>query len=141
MGQRSGLRPAAQRCSDPALATGTALMIPPPPNTIDLRGKRYGRLSIPEAAEPVSEGGHVSWPCDCDCGTKGHLVRGTKLRTGKIVSCGCYRADPRIRQAATLALSAAKRKRIARIGGAARAARCPGPKCIAIFPAASTPRL
>ena len=36
--------------------------------------------------------------CDCD-GTR-KLVRGTKLRDGSTVSCGCERADPEVRSAA-----------------------------------------
>ena len=65
----------------------------------NLRGRRFGRLKVPETAEPVVRGGHAYWPVICDCGAH-DLVRGTKLREGRIKSCGCLRADPEVRRAA-----------------------------------------
>ena len=58
---------------------------------LDLRGKRFCRLFVSLDAEPVIRG-HAYWPCVCQCGAH-TLVRGTKLRSGRIVSCGCWRRD------------------------------------------------
>ena len=85
----------------------------------DLAGKRFGRLRIPNTAEPEIRDRHAYWPYVCDCGRKGH-ARGSKLVAGGIVSCGCERADPNIRQAARMKTSARQRKAIARMGGEAR---------------------
>jgi len=65
----------------------------------DLRGRRFGRLKVPETVEPVVRGGHAYWPVICDCGAH-DWVRGTKLRDGSIKSCGCERADPEVRRLA-----------------------------------------
>lgn len=58
----------------------------------DLTGQRFGRLTVISRAEDyVLPSGHrrVQWLCHCDCGTK-KVVRGTHLKSGAIVSCGCY---------------------------------------------------
>jgi hypothetical protein len=36
-----------------------------------------------------SKNGHSNWLCKCDCGTEKEIL-GTNLKTGKVVSCGCY---------------------------------------------------
>lgn len=83
----------------------------------DLTGQKFGRLTVRELHG--SEGGHASWTCDCECG-KETQVRGTRLRSGRIVSCGCWRADPAVRRAAMLRVPAKRRKQIAQLGKAAR---------------------
>jgi hypothetical protein len=97
--------------------------IPLPINTIDETGNRYGRLVVLEYAgreEPLEagQGGPARWLCQCDCGNQ-IAVRGKRLRVGRQVSCGCERADPNIRQAARMKVSARRRKAIAVMGGAA----------------------
>lgn len=64
----------------------------------DIRGQRFGLLRVPDKAEPEMRDGHAYWPVICDCGTR-KWVRGSKLREGRIVSCGCQRADPGVRRA------------------------------------------
>jgi len=67
----------------------------------DMRGKRLGYLEVPKDAEPEMHGGHAYWPATCrynDCG-RVKMVRGTKMRGRRIVSCGCMRADPEVRSA------------------------------------------
>jgi hypothetical protein len=53
----------------------------------DCTGQRYGRL-IAVRRGPDSKAGHVRYYCDCDCGTKDHLVTASGLRNGQ-KSCGC----------------------------------------------------
>ncbi len=101
-------------------------MISLPKNTLDETGHRYGRLLVSEYAGTEGPEGHgaATWRCQCDCGNEA-LVRGSKLRIGLVVSCGCERADPAIRQAARMQTSARRRKAIARMGGQARARLTP----------------
>lgn len=52
-------------------------------------GNRYGSLIVLEWQEQLSiERKSAYWLCQCDCGNK-TIAKGTDLRQGKIVSCGC----------------------------------------------------
>lgn len=58
----------------------------------DLTGQCFGILTVIERAENYkrkSGGSSACWLCRCECGTE-KVVRGTHLRSGRIVSCGCY---------------------------------------------------
>lgn len=65
---------------------------------------------------------HAIWCCKCDCGEQ-VSVRGTKLITGRQISCGCQRADPAVRSAARAKVDPARRKEIAAQGGRANTGR------------------
>jgi hypothetical protein len=56
----------------------------------NLRGQRFGRLVVPETAQPArsSPTADIQWPRVCDCGTK-KLVYAFNLTNGGTVSCGC----------------------------------------------------
>jgi hypothetical protein len=54
----------------------------------DIIGERFGRFLVLAKTENNKWGQSV-WICQCDCG-KIKNVSGTALRTGKVVSCGCY---------------------------------------------------
>lgn len=56
---------------------------------IDLTDMKFGRLSVKGRA---GFDGKTLWRCLCDCGEE-RVVRGTHLRSGRQVSCGCQRAD------------------------------------------------
>ena len=88
-------------------------------NINDLRGRRFGRLSIPAKAEPEIRDRRAYWPTVCDCGVR-KLIRGTAMVQGRIVSCGCERADPAVRRGSRLKVSPKRRTQIARMGGLAR---------------------
>ena len=60
---------------------------------IDYTGFKNGRLTVTGKC-PWRIG---YWMCDCECGTKGHLVRKNNLKKTK--SCGCLR-DERVAEAA-----------------------------------------
>ena len=57
------------------------------PKLIDETGNRYGRLLVLNRAP--NKGTAVCWHCLCDCGNEKD-IRANDLRTGKVVSCGCY---------------------------------------------------
>jgi hypothetical protein len=56
----------------------------------DLTGKIFGRLTVTSRAESLKN--FAAWNCQCQCGAT-KVVRGTALRTGQTVSCGCYQAE------------------------------------------------
>lgn len=81
----------------------------------DLRGQRFGRLLVRDL-DCIYEGA-AYWQCDCYCGTTAFVSRGNRLTMGRTVSCGCWRADPAVRQAARLTIPPEERKRLAALGG------------------------
>ena len=67
-------------------------------STIDLTGRRFGRLTVLEQhLYRSSKDSSVFWLCRCDCGVE-TVVNGRSLRTGNTQSCGCLR-DERIHEA------------------------------------------
>ena len=58
---------------------------------IDISGQRFGKLI---ALKPTEErkSGAVVWECQCDCG-KIHYAPLTRLKEGKVQSCGCSRKE------------------------------------------------
>lgn len=58
------------------------------PKFIDLTGQQFGRLTVLKRDE--NKGKFITWLCQCDCGNT-TIVRGTDLKSGKILSCGCLR--------------------------------------------------
>lgn len=62
----------------------------------EMIGSRFGRLIVvSKAQDKVSISGRVEkcWNCDCDCGNKNVIVRGSSLRNGNTLSCGCLRKE------------------------------------------------
>ena len=53
---------------------------------LDLKGQRFGRLTVLSPAP--NRGKLTRWRCLCDCG-KETLVDTQNLRSGKVKSCGC----------------------------------------------------
>lgn len=65
----------------------------------DLTGKRFGRLTVISRADDIvySNGKrYTAWNCLCDCGNT-TKVRTTNLNNQHVSSCGCYRAEVRIK--------------------------------------------
>lgn len=57
----------------------------------DITGRKFGRLTV------LYENGHdnnniILWHCKCDCGNEVN-VRANHLKSGSILSCGCYAND------------------------------------------------
>lgn len=68
------------------------------PPKIDLTGKRFGRLLVLE--DTGRRGYHsILWRCKCDCG-KITNVPSYDLLHGRVVSCGCYAAENRLKNLA-----------------------------------------
>lgn len=59
-----------------------------PPNTLDLIGKRFGKLIVLDRAG-VTPRGNSLWKCQCDCGEVVPAAMGTSLRRKETISCGC----------------------------------------------------
>lgn len=59
---------------------------------IDLTGKKFGKLRVTNLDRMHKKHGSY-WLCNCDCGEKGILVRGTHLRSGGISSCKCFHKE------------------------------------------------
>jgi hypothetical protein len=57
---------------------------------IDLKGEKFGRLTVIEKAE--NRGNYVMWYCECDCG-KDAVISSIHLRDGQSKSCGCLRKE------------------------------------------------
>ena len=58
----------------------------------DLKGQRFGRLTV--RCKSLKPDGHhnVYWICQCDCG-RATIATTTALRQGYKRSCGCLRQD------------------------------------------------
>ena len=57
----------------------------------DLINVKFGKLTIKEKSG-VSKGRHIIYKCECECGNKKEIL-GIHLKSGKILSCGCYRKE------------------------------------------------
>jgi hypothetical protein len=57
-------------------------------SVIELRGRRFGRLTVVKRHDKNGPRGDPHWVCKCDCGQK-TIVSGRNLRFGNTKSCGC----------------------------------------------------
>lgn len=57
---------------------------------LDLRGHRFERLTVIDAAG--SDNRKLLWLCLCDCGTR-TVVKAVRLRSGHTKSCGCLHVE------------------------------------------------
>ena len=62
-------------------------------NFIDLTNQRFGNLTVLER-NGYDNNKKILWKCQCDCGTIKN-IRGADLRSGKILSCGCFGKEQR----------------------------------------------
>lgn len=60
-------------------------------SVIDLTGKEFGRLTVLERADTTKDN-QIRWKCQCQCG-KEKLIRGSGLRCGRTLSCGCLNRE------------------------------------------------
>jgi 5-methylcytosine-specific restriction endonuclease McrA len=61
---------------------------------IDIHGKKFGRLMVLERSfSPENRDSRTAmWMCLCDCGNT-KALSGARLRSGRIISCGCANKD------------------------------------------------
>ena len=57
---------------------------------VDITGQRFGRWTVIKRSETIKK--QTTWLCKCDCGTI-KSVRGSDLKSGKSVSCGCFNKE------------------------------------------------
>jgi hypothetical protein len=77
--------------------TYQSLLSPKQPSTaLRLEGQRFGMLTVLSRSENDRHR-KACWLCKCDCGGL-TVAPGTKLKQGKILSCGCYRAGQWLRR-------------------------------------------
>lgn len=72
------------------------------PKVKDLTGRRFGLLTVKRRTDDyVTRKGrhHLMWLCLCECGTE-KPVRGSHLKSGSVVSCGCQN-QRKLREAIT----------------------------------------
>ena len=55
---------------------------------INLRGQRFGMLTVLEPIPERGNDGSICWLCRCECG-RYFIQNSNKLRMGRSVSCGC----------------------------------------------------
>lgn len=61
----------------------------------DMIGRQFGKLTVVSQSDDfVTKNGlrYVMWNCTCECGGTA-ITRGTSLRSGHTVSCGCHRLE------------------------------------------------
>jgi hypothetical protein len=64
---------------------------------IDRVGHKYGRLLVVSRASNKSEKDtNARWNCRCECGNES-IAYGGDLQRGKVISCGCWNAEQRIK--------------------------------------------
>lgn len=56
---------------------------------IEMIGSKYGMLKV-LFEEGKDKHGKILYRCECECGNT-TVTHGTRIRTGKVLSCGCYR--------------------------------------------------
>ncbi|OQB05791.1 MAG: hypothetical protein BWY19_00816 [bacterium ADurb.Bin212] len=71
------------------------------PRYKDLTGQKFNRLTVVGFAHIKNQS--TFWFCDCDCGTKNHIVKAGSLGSSQIRSCGCLQKESH-------AISSEKRK-------------------------------
>lgn len=60
--------------------------------SIDLTGRKFGRLKVVDQAETIKQ--KIHWNCMCSCGNK-KAINGHSLRKGLSKSCGCLQVESR----------------------------------------------
>lgn len=59
---------------------------------VDITGQRFGRIFVIKESEDRDKNKRVLWDCICDCGNRVKKDSNV-LRSGHVVSCGCYQSE------------------------------------------------
>ena len=60
---------------------------------IEMRGKKFGRLTVLREADTQDASGGLYYTVQCDCGSPPCIKRGAELRRGGVKSCGCLNKE------------------------------------------------
>ena len=60
------------------------------PAKSNLKGQRFGALTVVEETSKRSKKGEVYWTCKCDCGNTTQPIMASHLKSGHTKSCGCF---------------------------------------------------
>ena len=77
---------------------------------IDLTGQTFGRWKAISKSQSDANG-QAQWVCVCACGNE-RVVNGQNLRSGKSVSCGCFKSETTSKRSKTHGLSNSRTFRI-----------------------------
>lgn len=58
----------------------------------NLKGEKFGRLTVLDIDEEKSKPKIIYWKCRCDCGNIKSILR-SQLTSGKTQSCGCLQKE------------------------------------------------
>lgn len=78
----------------PKLRTSSAFVRNTKPTDAELVGQKFGRLTIGVRAPTLASNGSRRYQCRCDCGRE-TITTLDSLKSGKILSCGCFLAQQR----------------------------------------------
>lgn len=78
------------------------------PPAINLIGRRFGKLIVLRRGRTVR---NIFWVCLCQCGVEKEIV-GPSLTTGRVISCGCHKAEVARRRMTTHGLKNTREHRI-----------------------------
>ncbi len=73
---------------------------------VDITGQKFGRWEVLHFTNDKSSCAHY-WMCKCECGTV-RRVLDHNLKSGKSVSCGCYKKEALVQMKARIRNSATK---------------------------------
>ncbi len=65
-----------------------------PPSPV---GEIWGRFTVLEVLRPPTKKAESPWLCRCECGVEKVIPKPSSIKSGSIVSCGCFRIE-RIRE-------------------------------------------
>lgn len=57
----------------------------------DLSGSRFGYLEVLGRSDKTDRAKRIYWACRCECCGTIKDIRGDNLRSGRTITCGCYR--------------------------------------------------
>lgn len=60
--------------------------------TLDLRGQRFGKLTVRSFSHNDEKSHKAVWLCECDCGNEKH-IRSDMLLSRRAKACGCLRGQ------------------------------------------------
>ena len=63
------------------------------PKALDIRGRKFGRLTAIEPTGQRNKSGQIYWTCSCDCGKTLRVTASCLVRGNHTVSCGCWRNE------------------------------------------------